>query len=1805
MGFSKRHHLRQNIDALRIAFKLEKEKRQASVDERLLLMQYSGFGGLKFVLNPIEKEIDINHWRKTEHELFPLTQELHQVLKKNAADEKQYRRYVDSIRSSVLTAFYTPPQVIDAISVSLRDSGLHIDKFLEPSAGIGSFIQSFSENGQANVTAYEKDLLTGKILKQLYPESNIRISGFEEILEKEKNSYDLIASNIPFGDTSVFDLSYSRSKDPAKMQAARSIHNYFFLKGTDMLRDGGVLTYITSQGILNSPKNEPIRRALMQDNNLISVVRLPNNLFTDYAGTEVGSDLIILQKNMAKKSLTKAEELFCQSKQTEYNTPGNAFFHDSTRIVHTDRKLDTDPYGQPALIYTHKDGTTGIAKDLKQMLLEDLGKHLNLGLYRGEPNNEPVIQIPIAPTVTPSIVEPATIQSESQRLTTQTIIPESLQELKQLSIFDLFESGAQTVTVDRRVLGITKATPTKKRTNTTRLPDLFSSVKQHSNNHPANGNQANSNKQPVNGNSQNGAMGDLFSGLNGNAESVPVPSIPVLPEPSAYKNIFQTFYLDDCLIVENGFVGYLRDVDVQEQRAMFHPLQLSPLQKARAEAYIAVRDTYLDLYQKEVEKQTEHKEEREKLNILYDTFVKRYDNLNSADNIKLIKTDSSGKEIPYLERVIGGVVHKADIFHRPVSFSTTTLVTDNPDEALAASLNKYGKINLAYMSEVSSMSADTLKEALHGRIFYNPIQQQYEIAERWIAGNVVEKAQNVRTYFESNPDDGEAKASLKVLEEARPRRIEFEELDFNLGERWIPTDVYARFASHLFDTDVHIHYSESGDDFSVKCDRKNVHIRDKYAVKSQGRTYDGIALLKHALVNTTPDITKKIIVDGKEVKVRDMEAIQMANTKIDEIRTAFTDWLHAQNDEFKNRLTDQYNDTFNCFVRPNYEGSHQKFPGLDRKGLKIEDLYSSQKDTIWMIKLNSGAICDHEVGAGKTLIMCTAAQEMKRLGLANKPMIIGLKSNVHEIAEAYRTAYPHAKILFPGKEDFTPRKRLRIFGDIKNNNWDCVILTHDQFGMIPQSPEIQKDIFEIELDSVERNLDTLRSQGKEVSRGMLTGVIKRKENLEVKLKTLQHDIDNRKDDVVDFKMMGIDHLFVDESHQFKNLMFNTRHTRVAGLGNVDGSQKAMNLLFAIRTIQERIDADMGATFLSGTTISNSLTELYLLFKYLRPRALEKQGIKCFDAWAAIYARKTTDYEFSVANNIVAKERFRYFIKVPELAQFYSEITDYRTAKDIGIDRPNKNEVLYNIPPTPDQKEFIQKLMEFAKTGNAELLGRPRLSASEEKAKMLIATDYARKMSLDMRMVSGKYEDHPDNKASHCATNIAKYYNQYNAQKGTQFVFSDLGTYKPGEWNVYSEIKRKLVEDHGIPAHEVRFIQEAKNDKQRKELIKGMNEGKIRVLFGSTSMLGTGVNAQRKAVAIHHLDTPWRPSDLAQRDGRAIRKGNEIAKHFADNKVDVIIYAVEKSLDSYKFNLLFNKQLFIDQLKCNNLGKRTIDEGSMDEKSGMNFSEYVAILSGNTDLLDKAKIEKQIAGLESEKQAFNRSKFSAKYKLQDFTELLESSQSRLNRMSLDWNNLQQRLKKRSDGINANPVQLDSLPANTDVKQIGAKLNQLADKARTGGQYEEIGSLYGFTLLVKTEIAEKEGVDIRVNRFLVQGEGNIKYTYNNGIMAKDPETASMNFLRALEKLPGYIDQEQKKIEEIQKDLPILQEVINGSWSKENRLNELKTELAAIDRKIQLSIAPEPKEESEEQKQKGAPKFSESIARTKGIHLPRGML
>ena len=1906
MAYNRKQRLNDNIKAIETAFILDREQRTPTARERLLLERYCGFGGLKCILNPARELADAVHWAKSDLELFAPTVELHRLIRENSKNESEYKQLMDSLKQSVLTAFYTPSAVTEALTDVLKEHQIIPEKVLEPSAGIGAFVDSVLDNNpKADIMAFEKDLLTGKILRHLHPEQKVRIEGFEKIEKPFNDYFDLAISNIPFGDVAVFDPSYTAMKGMRAL-VTRRIHNYFFVKALDTVRDGGLVAFITSQGVLNAKNNSAARFMMLYHADLVSAIRLPNNLFTENANTEVGSDLIILQKNTQKESLRGDDNLLDTVYNDENRIPTNNYFLEHPeRIIHTTAKLDTDPFGKPAMIYTHEDGVEGIAEDLRKMLHEDFKKNLNLNRYLGieEIKTEEVKEV----EETEKIEKTEKIKPSIEEKQNDTVVSLQKQEKPtddaelsqksnhqqppvQMTLFDLWgmeEENRQAVHSTKKKAEVTvgaaakkvsrkKASPLVKSVNPTfevvtkpvekeEKPSLKDAKEQETTQEtkpilPGDEPYASiswEENPPINGfyemmmtmapedrvllrqkaelhrQEQLKALGvedTLDPKFKPPMEPIEVLKVQIghgqskeneakedsktqstlketnhereqqkeqerkreeqsrkkedVMKPRPFDEKLESFHREGSMVLDSARnIGVLKELT--KYGATFMPLDLNMEQKEMAVLYIALRDAYQKLYTYEAEEQTENKQMRESLNVYYDAFFIRFGNLNAKQNVKFILMDASGRDMLSLERVENGQFTKSDIFDHPVSFSLDEVShVDSPEEALTASLNKFGSIDLPYMTELSDMPEQELTEALKGRIYYNPLIDGYEIADRFIAGNVIKKAERIEEWLKENPDHAIVREALEALKASIPEPIAFEDLDFNFGERWIPTGVYSAYMSHLFNTQVSIVYSDSMDEYSAKCSMKTMAITDEYMVKGYYRNYDGMSLLKHALHNTCPDMMKSIGEDehGNDIKVRDSEGIQLANAKIDEIRNGFTEWLEEQSDSFKERLTTMYNRKFNCFVRPKYDGSHQTFPGLDLKALGgkygIKSVYPSQKDCVWMLLQNGGGICDHAVGTGKTLIMCMAAHEMKRLGMAHKPMIIGLKANVAEIAATYQTAYPHARILYASEKDFSTKNRVSFFNNIKNNDYDCVIMSHDQFGKIPQSPELQRQILQAELDTVEENLEVIRTQGKDVSRGMLKGLEKRKQNLEVKLQKIAYSIEQRTDDVVDFRMMGIDHLFVDESHQFKNLMFNTRHDRVAGLGNSEGSQKALNMLFAIRTIQERTGRDLGATFLSGTTISNSLTELYLLFKYLRPKELERQDIRCFDAWAAIFAKKTTDFEFNVTNNIVQKERFRYFIKVPELAAFYNEITDYRTAEAVGVDRPQKNEILHNIPPTPEQEDFIQKLMEFAKTGDATILGRLPLSETEEKAKMLIATDYARKMALDMRMIDPTCEDHPDNKASHCAKMIADYYKRYDNHKGTQFVFSDLGTYRPGEFNVYSEIKRKLIEDYGIPSSEIRFIQECKNERARKAVIAAMNEGTVRVLFGSTSMLGTGVNAQKRCVAIHHLDTPWRPSDLAQRDGRGVRAGNEIAKLYADNKVDVIIYAVEKSLDSYKFNLLHCKQTFISQLKSGALGARTIDEGAMDEKSGMNFSEYMAILSGNTDLLDKAKLEKKVASLEGERKSFNKGKRDSETKLQSKTSELGNNKASLKGMTEDYGKFMGKAKKDKDGNILNLITLDGVES-TNLEVIGKHLQMLAEKETTGGQYKRIGEIYGFPVKIVSETSFENGLPFVDNRFFV--EGNYKYQYNYGHIAKsDPIAAANNFLNALQKIPSYIEQYDSRCKALEKEIPQLEEIAGKTWKKEEELKGLKAELAALDRKIQLELAPPTEKECKEE-------------------------
>ena len=1767
MAYNKSQKLQDNIAAIKLVLQLSKEGRTANDDERAVLRRYSGFGGLKFILNPAASDEDKRHWKISDQQYFRPVRELYAIIHEYASDDNEERAIVDSVKRSVNTAFYTPGAVIDAIASVFKERGVEVHSMLDPSAGIGKFGDSFKQayDGNIKVSAFEKDVLTGKILSALNPNDQVTVDGFETIPAKMQGSFDLATSNIPFGDIRVMDDEYRRSKNDAKRYSVSTIHNYFFLKALDQVREGGFVAFITSRGFMDSPSNNPIRQEIAKNARLVGAFRLPDGMFRDEAGTDVGSDLVVLQKVSGyDMSLDPETQAFCATSKGFKAMSGEDFTDitlntywwqsmmapDAEASVSTNMVRGTDPYGKPTLVFTHDGGMDGISKQLKEYFSRDFHREY-IDYYQEH-----------APKI-----EAAVVEQQPEQQAQRPVEDVDVSQQKPLE---------QQQQPQGRPQGRSRGQAQQQAQSAPVQLDLFAMWDElDAGNGPS---QEEVQDQEVERVAQEAARRE--------AERKRL-------EPCAWVGDYKEWYRDGTVVVEPNthHVGVLTG-------NTFTPLaNLTAVQTGRLRQYVLIRDAYHELYNTEAELREEQPDLREVLNRHYDNFFLQYGRLNERRNARVIMMDALGRDGLTLENEgENRDFVKADIFERPVSFISYEIThVDNPEEALSASLNRYGRVNLEYMAGLTGHKQEEIPGLLKGQIYYMP-DGSYEIASKALSGNIYEKLEYVSEALDmingQEPGDDIDASIIPALEETKaaltaviPEQIAFDDIGLQFGERWIPTEYYEEYIGKLFNTKMEIHYAEHIDEYSLKAeDRWNLKIREEFCVRGEYKDYDGMALLAHAFHNTTPDIQKCVGYDenGDDLKGPDMEKIQLANTKIEEIRDGFTEYLTNLPKEKRDELQEMYNRKFNCFVKAKYDGSYQTFPGIDLKALaspkfNIKNIYKSQKDCVKMILENGGGICDHEVGTGKSLIMCMAAHEMHRLGIANKPMIIAMKANVAEIAATYQAAFPDDKILYASEKDFSPANRVQFFSRIKNNDYACVIMSHDQFGKIPQAMEVQQQILQDEIRDIDEALDVIRQQGGNISGRMLTGLEKRKENMEVKLMELQSDMANRKDDFVDFGRMGIDHIFIDESHQFKNLMFTTRHQRVSGLGNPSGSQKALNLLYAIRTIQNRTGKDLGATFLSGTTISNSLTELYLLFKYLRPEAMAKQGIHSFDAWAAVYAKKTSDYEFSVTNAVVQKERFRYFVKVPELATFYNEITDYRTGEDVGLDRPNMNVILHDIEPTADQKDFNERLVQFAQTGDGELIFRAPLNDREMKGKMLIATDASRKASMDMRLVSQElFGDDPNNKASHCARLVSEYYQKFNEQKGTQFIFSDLSTYKPNEWNIFQEIKDKLVNDYGIPPEEVRFIQEASSNKVKQKMIDLMNEGKIRVLFGSTSTLGTGVNAQQRAVAVHHIDIPWRPSDLEQRNGRARRTGHWVVKEFAGNNVDVIIYAVKRTLDSYKFNLLQNKQLFITQLKTNQLGTRVIDEGAMDEENGMNFAEYVAILSGNDDLLQKAKLEKKIMALESERKTYMQARRDTEWRLENAREKLGKNEVIINGMTEDYERYQSQMKQGEDGTPLPGLVLNNISEFTadgayNIEEMGAALQ---DAGRTvGNKDRQMGTVYGFPLMVDTIYMYDEKLIKEVyagNKFYVKG--NYLYEHNNGklAMSKDNRLGAVRYgVNALEKIPGVIAQYQERNEKLRADIAEYERIAGKPWGKEDELKGLKKDMEALDAKIRESL------------------------------------
>lgn len=1638
MSYNKLKSLVANVEAIATAMKIRIDDRQATDEEKEVLSRYSGFGGIKDVLN-----IGTEH-TVSDDVAEPIRKLQDLIGAYPYYDDAMRQAVIDSIKSSVLTAFYTPKFLVDAVTrqihATFKDNGLQMSTFLEPSAGIGGFLPVAMPGTRSY--AFEKDCLTGLILSLLYDEATTVTAGFETIADQhlEHGSFDVIASNIPFGNFRVFDAEMWK-KGGIYEQSAKTIHNYFFVKAMELLNEGGLLAFVAPRGIADTPGNKFVREYLVNHADLITALRLPDTLFMQTSGIEVGSDLLIFQKHSRKATLSLREKMFLQVSKEKADMAGtltdyaNKLFTLPKTALATDSRIALNQFGKYVRKYQWLGDENAMCQYLSALLKYDFDRYFRKALFANHgQDNAPV----------------------------------------QMSLFG--------------------------------EPQTAKGIR-------------------------------------------------------AYTENMETWVKNGAMVVFEGQVGTLRfrkSSRYTETAVDFVPVDEGKVNTDRAADYFPIRKAYFELSGREWEEQKEYPELRKQLNALYDAFVAKWGFFHDNDNKEFIMLDSLGTEVFTIEMQVGKDIFKADIMREPVAFKkidgTETLT---PIEALASSLNFYGKVDMGYIAQAAGKDEEEIIDTLQGEIFYNPASGEWEHKGKFLSGNIIAKQEETLSFLPNlvGKEKEWVEASAKALEDAIPEPIPYEELDINMGERWISTELYADFASDLFGVGADVMYFDVNDTYLIRLQGYSPVAYNTYSV----RNYNGEDLFVHALHDTVPEITKEEYRNGSKVRVPDEEAMQEAATKIQEIRNRFNRWLDDEPLEVRDELVRTYNERFNCYVRPHYDGSAQTFPGLSFEQFPYKELYPSQKDAIWMIKQNGGGICWHEVGTGKTMIMCVAAYEMKRLGLVQKPLIIGLKANVHEIADTFRKAYPTAKVLYPGKEDFTPANRKEVFSKIKNNNWDCIILTHDQFSKIPQSEETMYDIFSEELADVERSLEVLEQSTMRYRSGrMQKGLEIRKQNLEAKLAELQMKIDRRKDDAVNFRSMGIDHIFVDECHCYKNLMFQTRHTRVAGIGNAQGSQRAMNLLFAIRDIQRRTGKDLGATFLSGTVVVNALTELYVMFKYLRPRELKRQQVSCFDAWAAIFTKKTADYELNVTGTIKRKERFRTYIKVPELAMFLREITDYRTADMINLDVPEKNVRFLSHAPTIQQEEMIGRLVAFAHSGQWEDLGLdiPRPD-NLNKAKMLVATNVARKMSLDMRLLGDKFSDDGNNKASICARTIYDYYLRSTANRGTQFVFSDLSTYKPNEWNIYSDIKDKLVA-MGIPADEIQFIQCAKTERARKKLFADMNSGRVRVLFGSTSMLGTGVNAQERAVAVHHLEIPWRPADMEQRNGRAVRKGNTV-KLWGNNTVDVVIYGTEKTLDAYKFNLLKNKQMFINQINNGTIAVRRIDEDAMDEDNGMNFAEFVALLSGNTDLLEKTKLDNKIMQLEKEQAIFKKDRIRAERKIAANREDMAKAENAAARMTQDWEYITSYTGDRT-------TRLLNLSQAT-AEETGRELHRIAKTYRNGA-IGTIGTYAGLNLSVYSEY-DMGGTFYR-NTFLVEGVSGLKYRCGiSGALPLGFVESSRYPQAALAKLPGMIEEQRQKIAKLESEIPALQGIIARKWSKADELARLKQECNALQHRIDESM------------------------------------
>ena len=998
------------------------------------------------------------------------------------------------------------------------------------------------------------------------------------------------------------------------------------------------------------------------------------------------------------------------------------------------------------------------------------------------------------------------------------------------------------------------------------------------------------------------------------------------------------------------------------------PVEVSATAENRIKGMIAIRNSVRTLIELQTEDypDSEIKAEQERLNRLYDTFSGKYGLINSRANTSAFSQDSSFSLLSALEIIgeDGELERKADMFSkRTIKPHTPVTSVDTASEALAVSLGEKATIDMDYMMELSGKSENEIFEDLKGVIFLNPLYEygnsyepKYLMADEYLSGNVKEKLKIAKNSAELYPED--YKVNVEALQKVQPKDLTASEISVRLGATWLPPDDVQEFIFHLLETpryaqwNIKVHFSPFTSEWNIEgksYDKGNVRAYN---------TYGTSRINAYKIIEETLNLKDVRIFDyieddeGKKKAVLNKKETAIAQSKQEMIKQEFQDWIWSD-PERRERLCKSYNEKFNS-VRPReYDGSHIIFNGMNPE---IE-LREHQKNAVAHILYGGNTLLAHAVGAGKTFEMVAAAQESKRLGLCNKSLFVVPNHLTEQWAAEYLQLYPAANILVATKKDFETKNRKKFCGRIATGDYDAVIIGHSQFEKIPMSIERQRAILEQQLEEITGGIAELkRNRGENFSIKQLE---KSKKSIRQKLDKLNDQ--TKKDDVVTFEELGVDRLFVDESHYYKNLYLYTKMRNVGGIAQTE-AQKSSDLFMKCRYLDE-ITGGRGTVFATGTPISNSMVELYTIQRYLQYSTLVKNGLQHFDAWASTFGETITAVELTPeGTGYRAKTRFAKFYNLPELMAMFKEIADIKTADMLNLPVPEAKYHNIAVKPSEMQKEMVASLAE-----RAEQVRGGGVDSSVDN--MLKITNDGRKLALDQRMLNDMLPDFEGSKINACVDNIYRIWKENADKKSAQLVFCDLSTPKnDGTFSVYNDIRKKLIE-RGIPESEVKFIHEADTDMKKKELFQKTRKGEVRVLLGSTQKMGAGTNVQDKLIALHDVDCPWRPSDLEQRSGRIVRQGNE------NPKVDIYRYVTEQTFDAYLYQLVEGKQKFASQIMTSKSPVRSAED--IDE-TALSYAEIKMLATGNPYIKEKMDLDIQVQKLKMLKSNF----LSEKYGLED-------------------------------------------------------------------------------------------------------------------------------------------------------------------------------------------------------------------------------